>query len=380
MLREDAMFCLLLSFIVTCNPPELAKDTTEFAAAVYEQVDSANNTVFSPYSLFSCLSMVYAGAQENTAAEMHQALHLSVTQKALPRLYGILRTDLASDQLQVANALWADRDTFFLSDFTHTLQKNYGAKLQAVDFSKTAETVSIINEWTSNQTHGKIDKLLEDSDISPMTRLVLTNAVYFKGDWQLPFSAKSTVERPFRMVEGQTKDVPMMRQTAHFPYFENDAVQVLGMPFKKSGCACVIILPKEGQELSFSSDLYKEWICNLTEENIAVTLPSFSIKARFAMNEILQKLGIKEAFSTKANFSGINGMRDLFLSSVIHEAVFDLNETGVVAAAATSASISVKSIQQKIPPIPFTADHPFLFMIIDLKTQTPLFLGKLQDP
>lgn len=374
------MLSLLLSVIVTCNPPELSKDTTEFASAVYQEIALKGNTVFSPYSLFSCLSMVFTGAAENTAWEMHKALQLSMSQKALPRQYTLLRTDIASDDLQVANALWADRDTVILSDFSHTLQDNYDAKFQAVDFSKTAETASIINEWTSNQTHGKIPKLLQDGDISNLTRMVLTNAVYFKGDWKVPFSASATTPQPFHVTEDTDKTVPMMKNTALFPYYESDQVQVLGMPFKNQQTACFIILPKEGEEIAFSSALFKEWICNLSEENVAVSLPSFSITSRYNMNGILQNLGMKDAFSTKANFSGINGMRDLFLSTVVHEAVFILSETGVVAAAATGAAMNTKSVLEKKPPMVFNADHPFLFMIIDLKTQTPLFLGQLQDP
>lgn len=374
------MLSLLLSFIVTCNPPELSKDTTEFASAVYQEIDTQQNTIFSPYSLFSCLSMVFAGAAENTAWEMHKALQLSVSQKALPREYTRLNAGIATGEFQVANALWADLDTVLLSDFSHTLQENYDAKFAAVDFSKTEKTVAIINEWISNQTHGKIQKLLEDSDIDKQTRLVLTNAVYFKGDWRLPFSAAATTKQPFHVSLDTVKDVPMMKNTAHFPYYESDQVQVLALPFKNGKTACLIVLPKEGQELSFSSALFKEWVCSLATENIAVSLPSFTIKSRFTLNDALQNLGMKEAFTPKANFSGIDGMRDLYVSKVVHEALFILGETGVVAAAATGATMNATGALEKKPPIIFKADHPFLFMIIDLKTQTPLFLGKLQDP
>ena len=374
------MLSLLLSFIITCNPPELAKDTAEFAAAVYQEIDAADNTVFSPYSLFSCLSMVFAGAADNTAWEMHKALQLSVSQKALPREYAKLRTTLASEEFQIANALWADVDTVLLSDFSHTLKENYDAKFQALDFSKTAEAVSIINEWTANQTHGKIQKLLEDGDIDGLTRLVLTNAVYFKGDWKLPFSAALTAPQPFHVSADTVKEVPMMKNTAHFPYYENDQAQVLGLPFKSGKTACLIILPKEGEALSFSAPLFKEWACSLVSERVAVSLPSFSIKSRFTLNDILENLGMKEAFTDKANFSGMDGMRDLYLSKVVHEALFILNETGVVAAAATAAPMNATGALEKKPPIAFNANRPFLFMIIDLKTQTPLFLGKLQDP
>lgn len=366
----------------------LAESETSFATSLYAAINTSDseNIVFSPYSVHTCLSMVYIGARNSTAKEMKKALVLPFGTATLPSVEAKLSKSLASKNLQIANALWLDVDTYVLSDFRHAIVDDFQAKMQSLDFSKTQDAILAINEWTSNQTQGKITDLLQNGDIDENTRLVLTNAVYFKGDWQKGFDPKNTTMDDFYPTSDESIQTKMMEQTGFFPYFEDALVQLLALPFKAKNdesLACLILLPKDPSglatvEKALSSATINGWISSLDTENINIQMPSFCFKQRINLNDTLMSIGMKEAFSPQANFSGIDGMRDLFLSKVVHEAFFSLDEAGVTAAAATAASINVTAVPTK--PVAFTANRPFLFFIVDLKTKTLLFMGKLTQP
>lgn len=379
---------------------KLSKSCTDFGISLYSSLNKGtqSNLIFSPYSIFSCLSMVYVGARDITAQEMQMALSLQLRPNELPKgafaLTQSLTQNLAtpaegSYALEMANGMWLDRDTFVLSDYRHAIEDSFQAKVQSLDFAKTEEATSIINEWTSNQTHGKIPQLLEAGDLDSSTRVVLTNALYFKGSWQKPFDVKNTADASFYLAEGSSVKTKMMKQISTFPYFENESFQLIAMAFARKESAgapaCLILLPKKSVALAdcekqLTSDALRSWIGALKAQNLQIKMPKFSIDRRFDLNNTLKALGIQNAFSDKADFSGIDGMRDLFLSRVVHESFFALDEAGVTAAAATSASMNVTAAPPSQPPLPFIVDRPFLFMLVDLKTKLPLFLGKIQDP
>lgn len=375
---------------------KMAKDCTEFGVSLYSSLNKSNptNLIFSPYSIFSCLSMVYVGAREDTAQEMQQTLHLSLKRTELSKTAYSLRKSLitpgeGSYTLEMANGMWLDRDTFVLSDFRHAIEDGFQAKVQSLDFAQTEKAISIINEWTSNQTHGKIPKLLEPGDVDSSTRLVLTNALYFKGSWQLPFDVKNTADGNFNTGDGAKIKTKMMEQTAFFSYLDNDNFQLISLPFMKkeeaSTPACLILLPKktsslaECQKLLTASNL-NQWISQLASDKVNLKLPKFTLDERYDLNNTLKSLGMESAFNEKADFSGIDGMHDLYLSKVVHEAFFALDEAGVTAAAATSASINITAAPSTTPPISFIVDRPFLFILVDLQTKLPLFIGMIQDP
>ncbi len=399
--------CTLLLGLLTLTSPllgapkkedpktnKMAKDCTEFGISLYSSLkkSEAPNLVFSPYSIFSCLSMVYVGARDETAQEMQQVLHLSLKRPDLSKTAYALRKSLVAPgegtyTLEMANGMWLDRDTFVLSDFRHAIEDGFQAKVQSLDFSQAEKATSIINEWTSNQTHGKISKLLEAGDVDTTTRLVLTNALYFKGSWQVPFDVKNTADGNFFTGDGTKIKTKMMEQTGFFSYLENDNFQLISMPFLKkdeaSRPACLILLPKKTVALSDCENLLtaasvQSWIDQLNQEKVNIKMPKFSLDKRYDLNSVLKTLGMENAFNDKADFSGIDGMHDLFLSKVIHESFFALDEAGVTAAAATSASINVTATPAK--PLAFTVDRPFLFLLVDLQTKLPLFIGKIQDP
>lgn len=408
MIKKILRVLLVISTLPLLGEVQKAKSESEridtlsancgaFGFSLYEALNESapTNLVFSPYSIFSCLSMVTIGARETTATEMAKALHLlSYSRNELPIAASMLAkyltvTNNESYSLQTANGLWLDQDTFVLADFRHAVEKGYQANVQSLDFSKTADAINTINEWIDNQTRHKISSLLQPDDINGSTRMVLTNAVCFQGKWQMPFDPKRTKEATFHLDQDSDVDVQMMEQVSSFPFMENEILQVLALPFMKkeerSCLACMILLPKKKSSISaveeiFSQETLSGWIDQLKNETVSVKMPKFCLNLRSDLNDPLKMLGIENAFSTEANFSGINGMRDLFLSKVVHEAFFSLDEAGVVAAAATSASMNAKATPPTSPLRSFVADRPFLFVLVDLKSKLPLFVGKVQDP
>ncbi|MGC1877810.1 MAG: serpin family protein [Rhabdochlamydiaceae bacterium] len=375
----------------------LTKDHTAFAFSLYPNLDVAgDNLVFSPYSISTCLSMVYLGAREDTQSEMQSTLHLELDRKTLAKTAYALNQSLLPKQttektyqLNMANAIWIDQGTFLLTDFRYAIEEQFKSKLGILNFEMTPTALSTINNWISEQTQGKIPNLLNPNDIDELTRLVLTNAVYFQGAWVSPFNPKATNVAPFHPTPETSVNVKMMHQTFFTSYYENGLMQALSLPFTgvtngDSNLAFLLLLPKSADNFSTMIDefskSYSEWISSLRPFNIDLSLPKFTFSSRYDLQKPLQDLGMHDPFGSNANFTGIDGMRDLFLNKVVHQAFFALDENGVTAAAATAASMNVTSALPSEPPIQFVADHPFLFLIIDLKSQEMLFMGKVVQP
>ena len=376
---------------------ELTLDHTQFAFSLYPTIDSADkNLVFSPYSISTCLSMVYLGARGDTEMQMQKALRLSVDRKNIAKASFALNRSLLpaegnnpSYTLNVANALWVDPGTFLLADFRYALQQQFKAALTKINFSVPADAVKTINDWTSRQTQGKIPDLLSAEDIDANTKLVLTNAVYFQGNWASPFVTKATQDWPFHPTPDASSTVKMMHQTFFIPYYENDLLQAAAVPFvgksnEGGDLAFVLVLPKSAENFdAMASDLpvgFNRWLKLLVSQRVELKLPKFTIDTRLPLNDPLKQLGMEDAFDANANFAGIDGMRDLFINKVVHQAFFALDESGVTAAAATAASMNMTAMPEKAPPVQMIADHPFLFFIVDLKSQEMLFMGKVSQP
>lgn len=355
------------------------------------------NMVFSPYSIFSCLSMVYAGAKNSTAKEIKKTLSLNLDAIEAANAASFLRKSLITPSREgcglhfsSANGLFADQDTFILSSFRDLVQKNYQAELASLNFSQKDKALLTINGWISNETKGKIPNLMQSNDINSFTRLVLVNAAYFQGKWLKPFDPKATQELPFHSSDDNVVKTPMMEQTGFFSYSETGAAQILALPFQVCDAQdprihCLIVLPKSSADMDdldaeISASMLSDWMNELTMQKVNVVMPKFCLKKRLDLGAALSKMGMTESFTEKADFSGIDGMHDLFLSKVLHEAYFLLNEYGVEAAAATSAVINVTAAPEVKPPVLFNADHPFYFFLIDFKTKTILFAGKLTQP
>ena len=363
----------------------LFSNNNRFALHLFPLLDSSSsNVLFSPFSLYSALSMVWMGAEEKTKEAMQHALQFSLEPSDLKQAYSQFFLKREDSRLKIANAVWANRDTFFLPSFLFTLQENFQANASSLDFKNSVRSSSIINEWIENQTEGKIPTLLEPSQIDPLTRMIVTNALYFKGRFSSPFDPGQTKDAPFYPSEDHSLVAPMMHQVNSFSYFEDEDFQVLSLPFEKEekedqNISLLIFLPTRREGLSLSVKQLKEAIRGLKRRTVNVMLPKFTQRQRLILNDPLKNLGMEIAFSERADFSKINGLHDLFLSLVIHEAYVALDEMGVVAAAATAASMKTTAVRPT-PGLDFLANRPFLFLLVDLDTQGIFFLGKLYTP
>jgi serpin B len=376
---------------------QLADSHAQFAFSLYPTLDSPGaNLAFSPYCISTCLSMVYLGARGDTESQMQKTLHWEIDRKNIAKATYLLsqsllpaKADDTSYRLNIANAVWVDQGTFLLADFCFAIEEQFKARLGKINFAMPSNALSTVNTWVSEQTKGKITDLLTTNDINAQTRLVLTNAVYFQGSWTSPFDPKATQDWPFHPTPDSSVTVKMMHQKLAIPYYENELMQAAAIPFtgvSNGGgtLGFVILLPKSAENftamLSELPSKFSDWISSLSSQQVELKLPKFIIDTRLNLGPPLQQLGMEDAFDSNANFVGIDGMRDLFLNQVIHQAFFALDENGVVAAAATAASMNVTSTPVKTPPVQLAADHPFLFFIVDLKSQEMLFMGKVAQP
>ncbi|HEY5505792.1 MAG TPA: serpin family protein, partial [Sedimentisphaerales bacterium] len=260
----------------------------------------------------------------------------------------------------------------------------YGGDLQQVDFSTQTEPArKTINAWVESKTRDKIKELIKPGMLDSMTRLVLTNAIYFKGKWESPFKPERTEDSPFVLPDGQKVNVLMMNQTGKFDYMETNDIQVLEMPYVNNDLSMVILLPKKFDgvkdlEREFTSENLAGWLAKIHKREVRVFIPRFKMTSEFELARVLGAMGMPDAFSGKADFSGMAGNKDLFISAVVHKAYVDVNEEGTEAAAATGVAMKLTSIREPLPV--FRADHPFIFLIRDNQTGSILFLGRLENP
>jgi serpin B len=371
----------------------LAGGNTAFALNLYARLKTTDgNLFFSPYSISTCLAMTYAGARGDTAAQMAQTLHFDTNQIQLASSFGELQKQLNNEQekkgieLNIANGLWGQKDYPFLPAFLNVAKQSYGANLKQVDFHTHAETARIeINDWVSDKTKAKITDLIQPGVLDPMTRLVLVNAIYFKGRWASEFEKQNTRKLPFTVSSAQKIEVPLMSRTADFRYAEVEGLQLLELPYAGDDLSMVVLLPREldglkGVEDQFNKQTLDRWLAQAREQKVAVFLPKFKMAAQFSLAKPLAEMGMTDAFSRNANFSGMDGERDLFISAVVHKAFVDVNEEGTEAAAATGVVMRSMAVMMPRPTPIFRADHPFIFLIRDNHSGSILFLGRLVDP
>jgi serpin B len=371
----------------------VAGGNTAFALNLYARLKTADgNLFFSPYSISTCLAMTYAGARGDTAAQMAQTLHFDPNQNQLAASFGELQTQLNTEQkkkgieLDIANGLWAQKDQPFLPAFLDVAKQSYGANLKQVDFRTHADIARTeINDWVDHKTKGKITGLIQPGVLGPATRLVLVNAIYFNGSWAREFDKHSTTKAPFTVTPQQKPEVPLMDLTADFKNAEVDGLQLLELPYAGDDLSMIVLLPRELDGLKGVEDLLNtqtldRWLAQAREQKVAVSLPKFKLSAQFSLAKPLAEMGMTDAFSPSANFSGVDGERDLFISAVVHKAFVDVNEEGTEAAAATGVVMRMTAVMMPRPMPIFRADHPFIFLIRDNHSGSIFFLGRLVDP
>jgi serpin B len=333
--------------------------------------------------------MTYAGARGETAAQMAGTLHFGLPPERLHPAFGGLVQQINGAggkrkyQLRTANRLWGQKDYGFLPDFLKLTEANYGAGLKEVDFIKATEQArKMINAWVEKQTQDKIKELIQPGILNVDTRLVLTNAIYFKAAWMRPFAEKSTVKGDFHVSADKKVTVPLMRGGVRTNYFKGDGFEALDLPYESHDLSMVIFLPGQGGLAEFEKRLtpanLQGWLGKLRDHRVDVTLPKFKVTAEFMLKDTLSRLGMPLAFDRrKADFSGMTTRERLFISHVIHKAFVDVNEKGTEAAASTAVVMERLSAP---PPATFRADRPFVFFIRDNRTGSILFAGRVTDP
>lgn len=369
---------------------KLIAGNTAFAFDLYAKLrGEEGNVFFSPVSITTALGMTYAGARGQTAEEMARVLRFELPPDRLHPAFGelprfIRPADGSKVQLLIANALWPDKKHRFFPEFFSLAESKYGAAAQGVDFAgATEEARQTINTWVADRTGQKITELLKRGDIDGLTVLVLTNAVYFKANWARQFDAERTQEGVFHVASGNQVRAPFMRQRAHFRYAEHDGVQVLELPYVGGGLSMLILLPLQPDALSaLESRIGADWLQSalgaLSQHEVNVALPRFKTRFRVYLAKTLAAMGMPSAFAPRqADFSGMDGSRDLFITKVMHEACIDVNEEGTEAAAATGVVMGRASIS---PTVQFNADHPFLLLIREQAGGTILFMGRVRNP
>jgi serpin B len=370
----------------------LVPGNTQFALDLYSRLrDQEGNLFISPYSISSALAMTYAGARGNTAKQMAEVLGFALEDNVLHATFGALTGSLnekgekGNFELSVANALWGQRGYRFLDVFLELNSKHYGAGLNQLDFERDTEGArQTINAWVEKETRDKIKELIKQGVLSSATRLVLTNAIYFKGDWASQFEEERTRDETFKVTDEESVTVPMMHKTEEFGYMEAETFQVLQLPYEGDDLSMVVFLPKETEGLAALEQLLAvesigTWMAGIAKQEVRVILPKFKITSEFGLAEILVAMGMKDAFSLAlADFSGMTGRRDLFIDAVVHKAYVDVNEEGTEAAAATGVVMKLTAVRDQ-PPV-FRADHPFLFLIRDNASGSILFMGRVANP
>ena len=373
----------------------LVDGNSVFAFDLYQQlIDNDENLFYSPYSISVALAMTYAGARGETAQEMADTLRFYLAQNKLHQAFNWLDIELAKRgegaegkddegfRLNVVNAIWGQQDYNFLNEFLDVLAENYDAGLRILDFiNSTEESRKTINEWVSQQTEGRIEELIPQGAIDTLTRLVLTNAIYFNAAWMYPFDEENTIDGDFNLLNGDTITVPMMNQTALLNHMKGENYQAVELPYDGNELSMLLIMPDEGSFSSFEQSLDNELVGNIIShlgtKQVVLSMPKFEFKSKTGLKEILNAMGMPTAFSDMADLSGMTGNRDLFISDVLHEAFVSVDEAGTEAAAATAVIIGLTSAGEMVT---MSLDNPFIFLIRDIKTGTVLFVGRVLNP
>jgi serine protease inhibitor len=380
------MINLLTCALLAAAPPSPALTKTvegnsDFAIDLYGQLakDRPGNLFFSPFSVSDALAMTYGGAKGATAAQMSKALHFSDDPHAS---FSLLNAQLTAGgkgyQVSVANRLFAAQGLTLLPAFTRLMKDTYQAPIEQLDFANAAEPSRLhINDWVAKQTHDRIKDLLVPGLIDGSTRLVLVNAIYFKGLWASAFDPKQTRPMPFD-IGGKKVDVPMMSQKLTARYHESPDAQIVELPYQGGDLSMVIVVPKkELKDLKLDRRHFDGSLSSVTTEEVQVFLPRFKMTTDFRLDTALKSLGMKDAFSEGADFSGMTGSRDFSISAVVHKAFVEVNEEGTEAAAATAVVMRELAVRRE--PI-VRADHPFVFALRDNRSDSIVFMGRVTDP
>jgi serpin B len=376
---------------------QLVEGNSTFAFDLYHELrqEEDGNLFYSPYSISIALAMIYAGAQAETERQMAQTLHYGLDQADLHPAFNALDRQLtaapagAADafRLSIANSLWGQEGFPWREDYLDTLALNYGAGLRLVDFrdgTSREAARQAINNWVEDETEGRIEDLIPPDILDELTRLVLANAIYFKGEWDVPFE-EGTRDGDFVLLDGRTVTVPMMSRRTDTRLAAGDGYQAVELTYQGDRVHMILLLPEEGRFETFEQALtagrLEQIVAGLARADLMLTMPKFTFETEFGLAPTLAAMGMPDAFDeAAADFSGVYDRsqepRNLFISHVIHKAFVAVDELGTEAAAATGVVAGIVSL----PENNITVDRPFLFVIRDRESGTLLFVGRVVDP
>lgn len=372
---------------------EVTKTGNEFAIKFNNKLASIPGNVFSsPYSLRVALGMCSAGADGKTRQALSEVLGLPESTEEQNISFGKVVKEVNGDgspreyDLITANALWRDQSCKLNEKWNAAIAKYYGGDCNGVNFEEESEkAIVIINDWVAGKTNGKIKDLVNNSIVNGETRLVLTNAIYFKGKWESAFEKSLTKDESFQVSKGETIQTPMMKQKSRFAYYEDEKIQALDMRYKGDDLSMLVVLPQEKNGLTevenvWSESHYNTVVLHLHSEDVQVNLPKFKLETSYSLKPILSSMGLAVCFSDAADFSGISTTEELKISEVVHKAFVAVDEEGTEAAAATAVGmVKCMSMSPSRPKV-FDAAHPFMFFIRNRKTGTILFSGRVVKP
>ena len=374
----------------------LVKGNSEFAFDLYQALKKGDGNIFySPYSISLALAMTYGGARGETAKQMADTLHYQLDQSTLHSAFNSLDIELGKRgegakgkdekgfRLNVVNAIWGQKDYKFVSTYLDLLAENYGAGLRILDFQSAPEQSRItINNWVSDQTESRIKDLIPKGSIDFLTRLVLTNAIYFNAAWKLSFQPEATTDGPFHLINGGDVTVPMMKQTENFGYAKSGNYLAVELPYDGDELSMVILINDGGTFSDFENTLkspaVKAIIDELKNMRVALTMPKFEFESEFGLKATLMGMGMEEPLRDSADFSGMSTQSDLHIDDVVHKAFVSIDEAGTEAAAASAVIVGTTSMPPE--PVTVTLDRPFVFLIRDIETGAILFIGRITNP
>jgi len=373
---------------------KLAHASNQFAIDLYQRlVDKEGNLIYSPFSIYQALLMTYAGAEGETAQQMMDVLGVTDNNE-IHNVMNALKLTLQAEPaytiegmqpliFNIANALWVQKDFHFKQTFLDKLMANYAAGLALVDFNKPDEARDLINHWVEVRTNEKIKELIPTGMLNEMTRLVLTNAVYFKGAWTNRFDPARNTQEEFTSLDGAKSKVEMMNNSFTGAAFVEKDYSVVSLPYEGGNFAMMAVLPADfaSFQTTMNADLLNEILQKLTESHTMVhlTMPKFSFESSIDLGKTLPAMGMSDAFDiNNADFSGMTGGKDLYISDVVHQAFIDVNEDGTEAAAATMVSMAPTSMPGEA--ITLRLDRPFIYLIYNTQTNAIVFMGHVVAP
>jgi serpin B len=383
-----ALTTFLILLIISCYSQNIIESNNRFAFDFYKNIQSkSENIIFSPASISSAFAMTYAGSNNNTFNEISEVFYFEKNLKVFNSDYYNLinlKSNSKSVSLNNANSIWFEKDLKLNSEYLSTNKQYYNSSSNFADFKNNSEKSRLqINSWVEKNTNGKIKDLLSSSSIDNSTKLVLVNALYFKGDWKTKFKKENNTTGDFQVSKRSKLNTTFMNSKINSWYYEDKYAQIIEIPYSDRSTSLMIIIPKSFRKIKklnkkFNYGYYQTYISNKQKKKIDLLIPKFKVLSEYNLVKNLKKLGIKDAFAGNADFSGICSNEHLFISDAIHKAIIEIDENGTEAAAATAVVMRKTSIL--LDSVKVTIDKPFIYILRNNENNCIYFMGKVFNP